>query len=131
MKLASHSRRGFLEQVARGIAGASVGVPLLKSAVAAGGEIPFRTLGRSGKKVSLIGLGGFHIGVPKDEQEGIRLIHVAIDNGINFLDNCWDYHDGVSEVRMGKALRDGYRRKVFLMSKIDGQTKVSAAKQID
>ena len=131
MKSAPHSRRDFFGNVARGIAGASVGVPLLKSAVAAGGEMPYRTLGRSGEKVSLIGLGGFHIGVPKDEQEGIRIIHAAIDNGINFLDNCWDYHDGLSEVRMGKALRDGYRKKVFLMSKIDGQTKVSAAKQID
>ena len=131
MKTALHSRRDFFGNVVRGIAGASVGVPLLKSAVAAGGEIPFRTLGRSGEKVSLVGLGGFHIGVPQDEQEGIRIIRTAIDSGINFLDNCWDYHDGVSEVRMGKALRDGYRKKVFLMTKIDGQTKVAAAKQIE
>jgi aryl-alcohol dehydrogenase-like predicted oxidoreductase len=131
MKTTPHSRRDFFGNVVRGIAGASVGVPLLKSAVAAGGEIPFRTLGRSGEKVSLVGLGGFHIGVPQDEQEGIRIIRTAIDSGINFLDNCWDYHDGVSEVRMGKALRDGYRKKVFLMTKIDGQTKVAAAKQIE
>jgi aryl-alcohol dehydrogenase-like predicted oxidoreductase len=131
MKTTPHSRRDFFGTVVRGIAGASVGVPLLKSAVAAGGEIPFRTLGRSGEKVSLVGLGGFHIGVPQDEQEGIRIIRTAIDSGINFLDNCWDYHDGVSEVRMGKALRDGYRKKVFLMTKIDGQTKVAAAKQIE
>jgi len=129
MKTTPHSRRDFFGTVVRGIAGASV--PLLKSAVAAGGEIPFRTLGRSGEKVSLVGLGGFHIGVPQDEQEGIRIIRTAIDSGINFLDNCWDYHDGVSEVRMGKALRDGYRKKVFLMTKIDGQTKVAAAKQIE
>ena len=69
-----------------------------------------------------IGLGGYHIGQPKDEQEGIRIIRTAIDRGINFMDNCWDYHDGKSEVRMGKALRDGYRQKVFLMTKFDGRT---------
>jgi predicted aldo/keto reductase-like oxidoreductase len=94
-------------------------------------DIPYRTLGRTGEKVSAIGLGGYHIGIPRDEQEGIRIIRSAIDRGINFMDNCWDYHDGGSEVRMGKALRDGYRDKVFLMTKIDGRTKELAAKQID
>jgi predicted aldo/keto reductase-like oxidoreductase len=93
--------------------------------------MPHRQLGRTGEKVSAIGLGGYHIGVPKDEQEGIRLIRTAIDRGITFMDNCWDYHDGNSEVRMGKALRDGYRQKAFLMTKIDGQTKTSAARQIE
>jgi aryl-alcohol dehydrogenase-like predicted oxidoreductase len=91
----------------------------------------YRQLGRTGVQVSAIGLGGYHIGVPKDEQEGIRIIRTAIDRGINFMDNCWDYHDGGSEVRMGKALRDGYRDKVFLMTKIDGRTKAAAARQID
>ena len=94
-------------------------------------DMPYRTLGRTGEKVSIIGLGGYHIGVPKDEQEGIKIIRQAVDRGINFMDNCWDYHDGDSEVRMGKALQDGYRAKVFLMSKIDGRTKSSAARQID
>ena len=94
-------------------------------------EIPYRTLGRTGEKVSAIGLGGYHIGVPKDEQEGIRIIRTAIDEGINFMDKCWDYHDGGSEIRMGKALRDGYRKKVFLMTKIDGRIKDLAARQID
>lgn len=93
-------------------------------------DIPYRALGRTGEKVSAIGLGGYHIGIPP-EAEGIRLIRSAIDRGINFMDNCWDYHNGGSEIRMGKALRDGYRDKVFLMSKIDGQTKAAAAKQID
>jgi predicted aldo/keto reductase-like oxidoreductase len=93
-------------------------------------DIPYRPLGRTGEKVSAIGLGGYHIGNPS-EDEGIRIIRSAIDRGINFLDNCWDYHDGDSEVRMGKALRDGYRAKAFLMSKIDGQTKTLAALQID
>ena len=94
-------------------------------------EMPRRPLGRTGEKVSMIGLGGYHIGVPKDEQESIRIIRTAIDRGINFMDNCWDYHNGGSELRMGKALRDGYRQRVFLMSKIDGRTRASVARQID
>jgi len=95
------------------------------------GDIPYRTLGRTGEKVSAIGLGGFHIGEPRDEREGIRIIRTAVDNGINFMDNSWDYHNGGSEVRMGKALRDGYRGRVFLMTKVDGRTKKSCAEQID
>lgn len=91
----------------------------------------YRTLGRTGEKVSIVGLGGYHMAVPKDENESIRIIRTAIDNGINFMDNCWDYHDGESERRMGKALRDGYRAKVFLMTKIDSHTRAGAAKQID
>jgi aryl-alcohol dehydrogenase-like predicted oxidoreductase len=81
--------------------------------------------------VSAIGLGGYHIGNPRDEQEAIRLIRSAVDKGITFMDNCWDYHDGQSEIRMGKALRDGYRAKVFLMTKFDGRTKATTARQID
>src|ERR1043166_3964473 len=95
------------------------------------GDMPYRTLGRTGEKVSALGLGGYHIGSPKEEQESIRIIRRAIDGGINFLDNSWDYHDCGSESRMGKALLDGYRAKVFLMTKIDGRTKETAAKQID
>jgi aryl-alcohol dehydrogenase-like predicted oxidoreductase len=95
-------------------------------------EMPYRTLGSTGEKVSVIGLGGYHIGMQTlDEDESITLIRTAVDRGINFMDNCWDYNDGTSEVRMGKALRDGYRDKVFLMSKIDGRTKEAATKQID
>ncbi len=94
-------------------------------------EIPYRTLGHTGEKVSIIGLGGYHIGMQSDEQESIRIIRTAIDGGINFLDNCWDYNDGASEIRMGKALRDGYRQKAFLMTKIDGRDKKTAAKQIE
>jgi predicted aldo/keto reductase-like oxidoreductase len=95
------------------------------------GEMLYRTLGRTGEQVSVIGLGGHHIGRPKDEQEGIRLVHTAIDRGVNFMDNSWDYHNGGSEIRMGKALQGGYRDKVFLMTKIDGRTKEAATKQID
>jgi predicted aldo/keto reductase-like oxidoreductase len=95
------------------------------------GEMQYRTLGRTGERVSIVGLGGFHIGHQSDESESIRIIRTAIDNGINFMDNCWDYNGGQSEVRMGKALRDGYRKKVFLMTKIDGRDRVTAARQID
>lgn len=95
------------------------------------GEMLYRILGRTGEQISVIGLGGHHIGRPKSEQEAIQLIHSAIDRGINFMDNSWDYHNGGSEIRMGKALQGGYRKKVFLMTKIDGRTKEAAAKQID
>jgi aryl-alcohol dehydrogenase-like predicted oxidoreductase len=95
------------------------------------GEMRYRVLGRTGEQVSVIGLGGHHIGRQKEEAESIKIIRGAIDAGITFMDNCWDYHDGGSEVRMGKALKDGYRKKVFLMTKIDGRTKEEAAKQID
>jgi aryl-alcohol dehydrogenase-like predicted oxidoreductase len=91
----------------------------------------YRKLGRTGVEVSAIGLGGFHIGIQKDENESIRIIHAAIDGGITFLDNSWDYNKGASEERMGKALQGGRRDKVFLMTKIDGRTKKEAAKQID
>jgi predicted aldo/keto reductase-like oxidoreductase len=91
----------------------------------------YRPFGRTGEKISAIGLGGHHIGRPKDPQLGIRIVRTAIDNGITFLDNCWDYNGGESEIRMGKALQDGYRQKAFLMTKFDGRTKEAAARQID
>lgn len=94
------------------------------------GMIPRRTLGSTGQQVSALGLGGFHIGKPS-EAEATAIMHRAIDEGITFFDNCWDYHDGDSEVRMGNALRGGKRDQVFLMSKIDGRTKTAAALQID
>jgi predicted aldo/keto reductase-like oxidoreductase len=92
--------------------------------------IPYRALGRTGEKVSHIGLGGYHLGKQTDSQESIRIIRTGLDEGVNFLDNCWDYNGGESEIRMGNALRDGYRQKAFLMSKIDGRTKAAAASQI-
>jgi predicted aldo/keto reductase-like oxidoreductase len=92
----------------------------------------YRTLGRTGESVSAIGLGGFHLGNPKlSEEESIRLIRAAIDGGITFMDNSWDYNEGQSEIRMGKALKVGYREKVFLMTKLDGRTKQEAARQLD
>lgn len=95
------------------------------------GEMIYRMLGSTGVKVSAIGLGGFHVSKPKTDDEAIKLMRAAIDGGITFMDNCWDYAEGLSEMRMGKALKNGYRQKVFLMSKIDGRDKKTAAKQID
>ena len=95
------------------------------------GEMLYRTLGRTGEQVSAIGLGGFHIGKIEEEQESIKLIRSAIDRGINFMDNSWDYHNGRSHRWMGNALKNGYRQKVFLMTKIDGRTKSAAKMQID
>ena len=92
----------------------------------------YRTLGHTGEKVSAIGLGGWHLGLSHvDEALSIRIVRSAIDRGITFMDNSWDYNDGASEKRMGKALRDGYRDKVFLMTKIDGRSKKEAARQLD
>jgi len=93
--------------------------------------IPYRPLGRSGEKVSLIGLGGYHLARQSTTEESVRIIRTGIDEGINFLDNCWDYNGGESEIRMGKALRDGYRQKAFLMTKLDGRTKTAASAQLD
>jgi predicted aldo/keto reductase-like oxidoreductase len=122
------SRRDFLKAtVATGMV---LSAPMTWAQVREG-EMIYRTLGRTGQKVSAIGLGGYHIGTVPTFEESSRLIRTAIDRGITFMDNCWDYHDGKSEEWMGRALQDGYRKKVFLMSKIDGQTKASAAKQID
>ena len=119
----------------REILGALIGTSLATALPSPGqtrsGDMIYRTLGRTGERVSAIGLGGYHMAVPKDEQDGIKLVRTAVDSGITFLDNCWDYHDGKSEVWMGKALRDGYRHKVFLMTKFDGRTKQSTARQID
>src|SRR5437899_12929349 len=95
-------------------------------------DMPYRTLGDTGEKVSLVGVGGWHLGLPKvDEPLAIRIVRTAIDRGINFMDNSWDYNEGKSEKRMGQALRDGYRDKVFLMTKIDGRSKKEAARQLD
>ena len=95
-------------------------------------DMPSRVLGRTGERVSAIGLGGWHLGFKQtEESESIRIIRTAIDRGITFMDNSWDYNEGRSELRMGKALRDGYRDKVFLMTKIDGRSKREAARQLD
>jgi len=94
-------------------------------------DMPYRQLGTTGETVSAIGMGGYHIGKQKDADESIRLIRAGVDHGITFLDNCWDYNDGISEVRMGQALRNGYRQKTFLMTKMDGRTAVEYTKQLE
>src|SRR5712671_4727201 len=124
------TRRQFIEISV----GAAILTGLASSAGAAEskGEVPRRTLGRTAEKVSMVAIGGFHLGKPElSESESIRIIRAAIDNGINFLDNCWDYNNGQSEIRMGKALQDGYRQRAFLMTKIDGRTKKAAAQQLN
>jgi aryl-alcohol dehydrogenase-like predicted oxidoreductase len=123
------TRREFLEMGVVATLGA--GAEKIAWAADTKNEVPRRTLGRTGEKVSIVGLGGYHIGHQKDEQESIRIIRTALDGGINFMDNCWDYNGGESEVRMGKALRDGYRQRAFLMTKIDGRTKQAAAQQLE
>ena len=80
-------------------------------------EIPRRPFGRSGEEVSILGLGGFHLGLPDTDAEAVRLVHAAVDGGITFMDNAWDYNDGLSEKRMGKAIADR-RHQVFLMTKV-------------
>lgn len=123
------SRREFTKTtVAAGVA-LGVGAPAW-GAETRKGDMIYRTLGRTGERISAIGIGGYHMGSPSEE-EGIRIVRTAVDRGVTFMDNCWDYHNGASETRMGKALRDGYRDKVFLMTKIDGRSKKNAARQID
>ncbi|HEV8133093.1 MAG TPA: aldo/keto reductase [Pyrinomonadaceae bacterium] len=95
-------------------------------------EMIYRELGSTGERVSAIGLGGWHLALKYvDEPLAIRLVRAAIDRGMTFMDNCWDYNEGASEIRMGKALRDGYRDRVFLMTKIDGRSKKEATRQLD
>ncbi|MFL6337270.1 MAG: aldo/keto reductase [Pyrinomonadaceae bacterium] len=92
----------------------------------------YRTLGSTGERVSAIGVGGWHLSLKHvDEELSLRIVRAAIDRGVNFMDNSWDYNEGESERRMGRALKDGYRERAFLMTKIDGRTKKAAAKQLD
>jgi uncharacterized protein len=140
-------RRSFLKQAAAALAGlksvtgqhlvaqatldgAAAHTPL--PAVTTVNGIGRRKLGRADVEVSIIGIGGYHIGLSNvSEEDATRIVRRALDEGINFLDNCWDYNDGASEVRMGKALEGGYRQKAFLMTKIDGRTGTSARQQLE
>ncbi|MEO8620623.1 MAG: aldo/keto reductase [bacterium] len=96
-------------------------------------EIPRRALGKTGETVSALGLGGYHLGQIGAEREAISLVHRAIDDGITFMDNAWEYHDGVSEQRMGKALANGWRERVFLMTKVctHGRDARTAMRQLE
>lgn len=129
--MARHTRRDFL---ARTLSGAAAGAGLAalnpQELFAGDVDIPLRTLGKTGEKVSVLCLGGYHIGVSRDPAEGIRLIEAAVDRGITFLDNSDDYHNGDSEVRMGKAIK-GKRKKVFLMTKHHGRDKKTAMRTLE
>jgi uncharacterized protein len=118
MRKNSTSRREFLKQAAAGVTLAALAQDVLagQSAASATG-LPTRTLGGTGQRVSILCLGGWHIGSLNDDAEAIRIMHAAIDEGLTFFDNCWDYHGGGSEIVMGKALAGGKREKVFLMTK--------------
>jgi aryl-alcohol dehydrogenase-like predicted oxidoreductase len=119
-------RREFLKGVA--VLGIASSLRENSMAQASHQDMPYRELGRAGERVSALGMGGFHIGHPQlSEADSVRLIRSAVDRGINFMDNSWDYNEGQSEIRMGKALKDGYRQKVFLMTKLDGRTKTPFA----
>lgn len=124
------TRRKFLGVAAATVMSAGVKSKGWSAETATG--VPKRTLGRTGEKVSMVGIGGYHLGKPDlAEKDATRIIRTALDEGINFLDNCWDYNNGESERRMGNALRDGYRQKAFLMTKIDGRNKATAANQLN
>ncbi|HYH85208.1 MAG TPA: aldo/keto reductase [Pyrinomonadaceae bacterium] len=96
------------------------------------GEIPRRRLGRTGVEVSALALGGYHIALVKTEREAIRIVQEAIDAGLSFMDNAWEYHDGLSEELMGKAIKDR-REQVFLMTKVcsHGRDKKTAMRQLE
>ena len=114
------SRREFVGNSVKGAAAIAVGATLAPAAGAMSGGLPMRPLGRTGANVSVLCLGGWHIGysAQQDEAEAIRIMQAAVDEGLTFFDNAWDYHDGYSEIVMGKALASGGRRdKVFLMTK--------------
>ncbi len=135
-------RRDFLKSVtAAGLTAATTGALAQNTASTASSttrssrqqspDMIYRQLGKTGETVSAIGMGGFHLGKQKEAKESIDLVHAGVDHGINFIDNCWDYNDGISEVRVGQALRNGYRQKVFLMTKIDGRTAEEYNKQLE
>ena len=124
------NRREFLKAVA-----ASVLLPVISEASEESSSIAqmqFRTLGNTGARVSLIGLGGYHVGRSAvSEEESQRIIRTAIDSGINFMDNCWDYNGGQSEIRMGRALLNGYRQKILLMTKLNARDAKNATAQLE
>ncbi|MCC6486888.1 MAG: aldo/keto reductase [Candidatus Hydrogenedentes bacterium] len=125
MKLA---RRDFLKLTTATAVGMTLAAPALPAETRNG--MPYRTLGKTGELVSLLCVGGYHIGVPS-EDESIRIMRTAVDEGVNFFDNAWQYHDGLSEERMGKALKDGYRDKVFLMTKHKGRDRATAQQHLE
>jgi predicted aldo/keto reductase-like oxidoreductase len=128
---ANPNRREFIQAGGAGLAAAALAaVNPARGQNAAG--IPVRPLGRTGESVTMIGLGGFHSSVHPNEGDSVRLIQRAVDEGITFLDNAWDYHNGAAEERMGKAIAQGNRRdKVFLMTKCCGRTAKDAQSNLE
>jgi aryl-alcohol dehydrogenase-like predicted oxidoreductase len=123
-------RRAFLKSAGAAAAFAACSRFVRRASADPNGSVPTDTLGRTGVTVSRIGVGGWHLGVPPRD-EAIRIVHEAMDHGVTFLDNCWDYNDGESERRMGDALQGGYRQRAFLMTKLDGRTAAAASGQLD
>ena len=148
-------RRTFITTTAAGVAasaisGAAVSVPAdaqvetsrggtvratgpVTSQIAEHPDMKYRPLGRTGERVSIIGMGGFHLAKPggPTSDDAIRIVHAGLEAGINFCDNCWDYNGGESELRLGRALAGGWRNRTFLMTKIDGRTAKAAMQQIE
>ncbi len=126
------SRRKFIQGGARALSVAALANEVLaQTSVASATGLPTRLLGRTGQRVSILALGGWHIGSVKDESEAIRIMHAAVDEGLTFFDNAWDYHDGHSEEVMGKALSSGHRQKVFLMTKNCERDYAGSMKNLD
>lgn len=126
----NNDRREFLQ--ASVAAGAALGLAAGAEGADDKGGLPTRELGKTGQKVSILCLGGWHIGSIKDQKEAIRIMHAALDGGMTFFDNAWDYHDGGSEELMGKALAEGgYRKKCFLMTKNCGRDAKTVQQHID
>lgn len=121
------SRREFLQTA---LAGLAMGGSVLAAEERGPEGIPKRPLGKTGEMVSIVGLGGYHIGTA-EEKDAIAIMHEAIDNGMTFFDNAWDYHQGGSEELMGKALSGGKRDKVFLMTKVCARDYEGAKKHLD
>src|ERR1700719_766246 len=104
------TRRTFVEAFMLGAAG-------LAARGQSGAEIPKRPLGRTGLEVSALGIGGYHLGSADSDAEATQIVHEALDAGVNFFDNAWEYHDGLSEERLGKALK-GKRDQAVVMTKV-------------
>lgn len=122
------SRREFLQVT---LAGLAMGKSMLMAQEDSPNGLPTRPLGNTGERVSIIALGGWDIGTVKDEQQAVAIMHEAIDNGLTFFDNCWDYHQGYSEEVMGKALANGWRDRVFLMTKVCGRDYETAMSNLE
>lgn len=125
----SLNRRKFIKL--SGGAAVVVAVPTLGKGMSTA-DMPMRTLGKTGEKISMLTIGGYHVGIPEvSEEQSVEIIRTAVDEGVNLLDNAWSYHKGRSESLMGKALKDGYRDKVLLMTKFTARTLDGIKRQLE